>query len=113
MKVTSLLLLAGASILTPVSENVPNLNVVPSCRGAAEIRMVDSQSYDSCMKEENTAREELLRSWQSFTAPDRATCASEAASAGLASYVELLVCLQIASKYDPEKQTKLTGAQRK
>jgi hypothetical protein len=31
----------------------------------------------------------------------------------LASYVELLVCLQIASKYDPDKQTKLKGARRK
>src|SRR3954468_13115635 len=113
MKATSLLLLAGASGLIPVSENVPNLNVAPSCRGAAEIRMADSQSYDACMKEENTAREQLLQSWQSFAPADRASCASDASIAGLASYVDLLVCLQIASKFDPEKQTKLKGARRK
>jgi len=113
MKVTSLLLLAGTSMLTPVSENVPNLNVAPSCRGASEIRIADSQSYDSCMKEESSAREELLRSWQTFAAADRASCSSDASIAGLASYVDLLVCLQIASKYDPEKRTKLKGARRK
>jgi hypothetical protein len=113
MKATSLLLLAGASGLIPVSENVPNLNVAPSCRGAAAVRMADSQSYDACMKEENTARDQLLQSWQSFAAADRASCTSEASSEGLASYVELLVCLQMASNFDPAKQPKLTGARRK
>jgi hypothetical protein len=113
MKATSLLLLAGASVLTPISESVPNLNVAPSCRGAAEVRMADSQSYDACMKEEAAARDELLRSWQSFAGADRASCASDASVAGLASYVDLLVCLQIAGKFDPEKQTKLKGARRK
>src|SRR5258707_1389832 len=99
MKVTSLLLLAGTSMLTPISENVPNLNVAPSCRGAAEIQIADSQSYDACMKEETAARDELLRSWQSFAAADRASCSSDASIAGLASYVDLLVCLQIAGKF--------------
>lgn len=113
MKVTSLLLLAGGTVMTPISEQVPNLNVAPSCRGAAQIQMADSQSYDACMKEENTARDQLLQSWPSFAAADRASCASEASSAGIASYVELLVCLQIAGKVEPEKQTKLTGARRK
>ncbi len=113
MKVASLLLLASASVLTPISEQVPNLNVAPSCRGAAEIRMADSQSYDACMKDENTARDQLLQSWQSFAAADRASCAADALSTNITSYVELLVCLQIASKFDPEKHTKLTGARRK
>jgi hypothetical protein len=96
-----------------VSDTVPTLNVAPSCRGAAQIQMVDSQSYDSCMKEEASAREQLLRSWQSFAAADRASCTADASSAGLESYVELLVCLQIAGKIEAEKQTKLIGARRK
>jgi hypothetical protein len=107
------LLISGASVLVPVADTVPNLNVAPSCRGAAQIQMAESQSYDSCMKEEASARENLLQSWPSFAAADRASCTSEASVQGLESYVELLVCLQIASKYDADKQTKLIGARRK
>jgi hypothetical protein len=106
-------LLIGAQLLMPVSEQVPTLNVVPSCRGAAGIALADSQSYDTCMKDENEAREELLKGWQAFSAPNRVNCTAEASSEGLASYVELLVCLQIAHGAAIEQATSLKGARKK
>jgi hypothetical protein len=113
MKVTSLLLVIGTSVSTLVAETVPNLNVEPSCKGATAIQIADSQGYDACIKDENTARNELLRSWQAFRPADRANCTSEASSQGLQSYVELLVCLQMAQQVEPHNQTKLTGARKR
>ena len=44
---------------------------------------------------------------------DRASCAADALSTNITSYVELLVCLQIASKFDPEKHTQAYGGEAK
>jgi hypothetical protein len=103
--------LLGAQLLIPISEVVPTFNVEPSCKAAAAIGLADSQSVPNCMAEENSARRELVSSWQSFRAPDRVRCAAEASSGGIQSYVELLVCLQIASGATPG--TTLKGASRK
>lgn len=104
--------LLGAQLLMPVSEHVPTLNVEPSCKGAASVQMADSQSYAGCMKDENEARQQLVASWQTFSAPLRARCSAEASGQGLASYVELLICLQVASGGNMQP-TGLTGARTK
>jgi len=111
MKIVALLV--GLNLLTPISDQVPNLNVTPSCRGAAEIRIAGAQSFDDCMKDENDARAQLARSWQSFSVRNRVNCTAEASLDGLASYVELLSCLQMASAVEADKRTSLKGARRK
>ena len=113
MNATLLLLLIGTSVATPIADSVPRLNVEPSCKGATAIQMSASQSYDSCMKDEATARDQLQRSWQTFRAADRASCTAEASGQGLASYVELLVCLQTAQEAEPQDQTNLVGARKR
>ena len=109
MKILSVLML-GTNLLTPISDEVPPLDVAASCKAAAEISLVDSQIYDSCLKEEFAARDQLMTSWLSFPAADRASCSAEASTAGAASYVDFLVCLQIAQQLEREKQTQLKGA---
>jgi hypothetical protein len=63
------------------------------------------------MKDENEARGELLKGWQTFSVPARINCTAEASSDGMASYVELLVCLQMDRAAD--QVTKLKGARKK
>ena len=113
MHVIPVLLSVGASLLIPIADKVPTLDVAASCKAVARIGLADSQSYDSCMKDEMSAREELMKSWQSFRAPERATCTSEASAGGSASYVDLLVCLQIAHDADAAQKTQLKGARKK
>ena len=106
----------GAHLLMPVSDQVPAFNVEPSCKGAAaaSAQMVDAQSYSACMSEENQARQQLGPIWQSFSVAHRTRCTSEASGQGLASYVELLVCLQIAGGRPAGTQpTTLKGARKK
>jgi hypothetical protein len=88
--------LLGAQLLIPASEEVPNLNVASSCRAAAAIQIADSQSFGDCMNDENEARAQLVKDWLTFSAPNRVSCTADASSEGIASYVELLVCLQTA-----------------
>ena len=106
--VPSLLVLGSQLIL--VSDHVPTLNVAASCRAVAAIQLADSQNYDACMRDENSARDELTKSWQSFSAPERTRCIGEATTGGIDSYVDLLVCLQMARDADAIQKIELKGA---
>jgi hypothetical protein len=87
--------LAALPLTSPVSDNVPVFDVAVSCRAAASAGLSVSQGYQSCMNDEHSAREELVRDWASFAALDRSRCTAESSGDGLPSYVELLVCLQM------------------
>ena len=112
MTILPSLLLLGTQLLVPVSDQVPTLAVAESCKAAARIAVADGQSFDACMKDENEARAQLLQSWQSFSAAERTQCTAEASMGGSASYVELLVCVQIARDADAPRKIKLKGARR-
>lgn len=113
MTIVPSMLLLGAQFLMPVADRVPTLDVAASCKAATEISVSVAQSYEACMKDENSAREQLQKSWQSFSAPERTRCSAEASMGGPASYVDLLVCLQIARDADAGEKIKLQGARRK
>jgi len=87
---------AALPLTSPVSDKVPALDVAASCRAAAATGLSVGESYQSCMNDERSAREELVRDWASFAAADRSRCTTESSGGGLPSYVELLVCLQMA-----------------
>jgi hypothetical protein len=114
MYMSASIALFGAHLLIPVSDQVPTFNIEPSCKGAAAAtaQMAGAQSFSACMAEENEARHQLVSTWQSFSAAHRTRCSAEASGQGLASYVELLVCLQIASGGNMQP-TLLKGARKK
>ena len=113
MIVKPLLVLLGAQLLIPASDQVPSLGVAASCKAVTAMGIVDSQSYEACMKDENSARVQLVQSWQSFSAPHRVQCTSEASMGGTASYVDLLVCLQLARDAAAAQKIELKGAGRR
>jgi hypothetical protein len=84
--------LLGSSLVIGVADSVPTLDVAPSCRAAAANT---PNSFDSCMRDEQSARSSLAAQWSGFRAADRASCSQETRSFN-ASYVELLTCLQTA-----------------
>ena len=73
---------------------VPRLDVGPTCRpldrnGAT---MIDTER---CLKTENQARDQLARQWTEFRSADRTECTQAATMGGMASYVQLLTCLEM------------------
>ncbi|HZO45365.1 MAG TPA: hypothetical protein VFB68_05695 [Xanthobacteraceae bacterium] len=77
-----------------VAQEVPKLDVGPLCNAQAK---ASKDLADACLADEKKARDELVRRWAEFAAPDKARCSGmERSVAGAQSYVELLTCLQIA-----------------
>ena len=75
-----------------VTDTVPRFDVAKECRfeGGSNIE------YDRCSRDEDGALRELQKTWTEFAESDKRTCIASTKIGDFASYVELLVCLQIA-----------------
>jgi hypothetical protein len=117
MKTALLSLILTTQFAIPIADKVPTLNVESSCRAVSNLNkqsgLADTQSFDGCMRDENAARQELVPIWTSFAAADRTRCSDEASSGGVYSYVELLVCLQMARDASAMNASQLQGARKK
>lgn len=91
----------GSQVTLAAVEGVPNLNVEPSCRAAADSAAMGTigggnvRDLASCMRDENEARDQLAKEWSQFLPGERERCTSETKTGGSPSYVELLVCLEM------------------
>jgi len=89
-----------ASHLVMAAQDVPRLNVEPSCRAAA----TDSRGHPgdrtaaACLQDERQARGKLQKEWTTYSGADHARCLRLSNQGGTPSYVELLTCLQIAKE---------------
>ncbi len=81
--------------LVLAADNVPTLNVEPSCRSAAAASIMTGRNTENCVSDENNARDLLKKSWKDFSAADKAHCDSLEQTGGPPSYVELLSCLEM------------------
>jgi hypothetical protein len=75
-----------------VSDTVPKFDIVRECRfeGGSTVES------DRCSQDEAEALEQLKENWAQFTGVDKGSCVGTATIGGVASYVELLTCLEIA-----------------
>jgi hypothetical protein len=75
-----------------VSDAVPKFDIVRECRfeGGSTVE------FDRCSEDEAAALEQLKANWAQFAGVERSNCLSAATVGGLASYVELLTCLEMA-----------------
>ena len=107
----------STQLLTPISDTIPKLNVEATCRGSVEADKAMGldlpQSFDKCMSDENSARQQLGPIWSSYSSAVRAQCEGEATDVSEASYVDLLTCLQMTDGSVTTSATSLTGATRK
>jgi hypothetical protein len=117
---TSLLALAMLGSLVfaaePAMAQIPKLNVEATCRGSAEadkaMGLALPQSFDKCMSDENSARQQLDPIWSSYSPAVRTQCEGEA-TIDDASYVDLLTCLQMTDGSVTTSVSALRGASRK
>jgi hypothetical protein len=95
-----------------VSDTVPKLNIARECRFEGGTTAV----FDRCSKDEADAFQQLQTEWPQFAEADRRACFTEATVGGLASYVDLQICLEMArdvrnQKPDVRDPLATTGAQ--
>ena len=79
-----------------VADAVPNLNVTPSCQGAARSGTFGTTEdrLQNCIASEQRTRDKLEKTWSSFSASDRDWCVSSIAQFG-PTYTELASCLEM------------------
>ncbi|TYO66045.1 hypothetical protein FXV83_13325 [Bradyrhizobium hipponense] len=109
------LAMIGGQTTIPVSERVPQLNVEATCRATVATDKAMGldlpQTYDDCMRDENSALQQLNSVWLTNSDSLRNRCEGEATAGGSDSYVDLLTCMQMADwvKSTPDAP-KLRGA---
>jgi hypothetical protein len=79
------------AVATP--RDLPQLDVGANCRDQAE---GNKKTFESCMAEEQRARDTIAREWGEFAKPDQTDCTKVAEIGGVSSYIELLTCLEMA-----------------
>ncbi|WP_158814197.1 hypothetical protein [Methylocapsa sp. S129] len=87
-------------ILIALAASVPNADPHRICQDARTAALPEDKSsaFDSCVHDEQAAREQLQKKWTQFSVNARATCAEPGAL--MTSYVEMLTCLEMQSGAD-------------
>jgi hypothetical protein len=83
--------------LVAIADAVPDFDLNPTCRAAAQ-GIIAGRSKESCLRSENDARDQLKGRWAEFPAADRTRCAQSTSVGGVPSYVEMLTCLEISKQ---------------
>ena len=84
---------APSAAAAAAKANIPKFDVATSCRGAAD---KDKNALESCLADEQKARDSVAEQWAQFAPADRTRCAQNAGLTGFQSYVQLLTCLEMA-----------------
>ncbi|HVY01036.1 MAG TPA: hypothetical protein VHA55_14720 [Pseudorhodoplanes sp.] len=87
---------AGGLVLA--ADTVPTLNIDPTCSAAGNVGVIVGRTKESCMRDENDARDQLRKQWSGYPAGDKSRCIASTSDGGVPSYVELLTCLEIAKQ---------------
>jgi len=88
-----------------VADEVPTFDVKPSCEAAAEAAGAQEGRLQSCIQSEQQARQQLVQQWTQFRASDRALCSKTASAGGMATYTELITCLEMARDTEQPKHS--------
>jgi hypothetical protein len=87
--------LLGWKIDIAAADDVPQLNVNPSCEAAAQGSVVQGRNKEACLVDERGAQEELAKKWSEIPPAYKQQCVSLVNKGGPSSYVELLSCLEV------------------
>ena len=91
-------LVFAAPLIAVAAETPPKWDVEKSCRSSftADAGGADRQRVSSCVSDEKTAGDTIVKNWATYPGRDRDHCESLASLGGTPSYVEMLTCLEIA-----------------
>ena len=87
------------SVLAVADTSFPQFNPAPGCKAASAINqsmdLAVSQDFEACMADEDSAKEELQKSWSKYSAADKRRCVGQTDVGGMPSYVEVVECLLV------------------
>jgi hypothetical protein len=90
-------LVLGSHMLIAVANGPPSIDMQRMCRASASAMVSisgdSSNDYQSCLSDEQAARDQLEKDWATFPARDRSFCALP--TEYLPSYIEWLTCFEM------------------
>jgi hypothetical protein len=108
MRAVGLFVMLLPLFMPPAFGQVPKLDVKAICEArSADAKKVGSppdQSITDCVRDEESAKQQLNGVWASSPVPIRKRCESDARSLGTTSYLDLLSCIQIAQDTKPTQK---------
>ena len=93
--VASSFILLGCRIGIAAVNDLPKLDVEPSCESAARAAVVAGRNKQACLEDERGAQEQVAKNWLQYLPVDKQECVTLMNKGGPASYVELLSCLEV------------------
>jgi hypothetical protein len=88
-------IIVGGYLAVAVADRPPVVNFEQTCREETTGEMRTNDKFEVCIADEKRARDQLAAQWSSFDPAARTRCARESTSGHAASYLELLVCLEL------------------
>ncbi len=101
-KIAIAVVLLGLPAAAAFGDGPPRLDVTESCEAAARVAISKGRDKQSCLADEQAARDQLAKGWSGFNGAHKTQCIGNVKTGGPASYVELLACLEVmrdAKKY--------------
>jgi hypothetical protein len=83
------------------AQAIPDLNVDPVCRGIAQQAANPSEkggpdlAFSQCVQSEQAMRQKIVNEWSTFLPTEKSNCIGSEAG-GMASYTDLVTCLEMA-----------------
>ena len=93
--------IALSAVRPAQSQAVPDLNVDPVCHGIAQQAANPSEkggpdlAFSQCVQSEQAVRQKLVNEWSTFLPAEKSNCIG-AERGGMASYTDLVSCLEMA-----------------
>jgi hypothetical protein len=90
-----------AAVWPASAQSIPDLNVDPVCHGIAQQAGNPSEkggpdlAFSQCVQSEQAMRQKLVGEWSTFAPSDKSNCIGSQ-QGGLASYTDLVTCLEMA-----------------
>jgi hypothetical protein len=87
------------SVLAVADTGLPQFNPATGCKAALAINqsidLIESQTYEDCIADEESAKRELQQNWSKYSAADKRRCVGQTEDGGMPSYVEVLECILV------------------
>lgn len=93
-------LVAALTSVSPVAhavDAVPKFDIARNCKAEAADASGTGESVASCTQDEERARQKLAEQWDQFATEDKSVCIRATSIDGTPSYVELQICLEMAT----------------
>ena len=97
---------SNAPLAAHAANPFPKFDIAKNCKAEVAENAGIGETLESCTRDEEEARQQLIPQWDHFSREDKANCIRETSLDGTPSYVELQTCLEMVDRNNARFQDK-------